>query len=404
MQIEQNNHSRVFITGLGAVSSIGLNTTECKNSLQNCVSGIKKCSHFHSAYCENYLFGEVAVSDEELRKKFSNNLSYTRTTLLALKAFQEAIESAKLSSAEISSFRTGLISASTVGGMCYTDALFTDANKKDYPSVYINSYEGSDHTLRIIENYGIRGYTDTINTACSSSANAIMLGGRLLKSGRLDRVIVGGADSLAKFTVNGFSSLMILDSTMCKPFDEERNGLSLGEGAAYIVLESEKTMKGKVPLAELVGCGNANDAFHPSATSDNATGPVLAMQRALDDACVSAKDISYINAHGTGTQNNDLTESFAFSKLFENVPYYNSTKSYTGHTLAAAGALEFVFSILGMNSNEIYASLNCRNPIKTFPFSPVLSYLNNTKITYFLSNSFGFGGNCTSIIAKNVHH
>lgn len=349
-------------------------------------------------------FGEVDLSDEDLRTacSVSTEPEYTRTTLFAIHAFREAIQRAALPDEDIKSFRTGLISSSTVGGMCYTDELYKDANRTAEPSVFIRSYEGSDHTLRLAKHFGIRGYTDTINTACSSSANAIMLGAKLIKSGRLDRVIVGGADSLAKYTVNGFNALMILSKEACRPFDVTREGLTLGEGAAYLVLEAENVAGKKRKFAEVVGCGNSNDAFHPSATSDEARGPVLAMQSAMQDAGIEPDQIDYINAHGTGTPNNDQTESFAFSQLFREVPPYNSTKSYTGHTLAAAGALEAAFSIHSLINCELYASLHCDNPIPDFSFSPLNELELPKKIEYVLSNSFGFGGNCTSIVLKHV--
>ena len=318
--------------------------------------------------------------------------------MIAFHAFDEAIKDAELTSAELSDFYTGLISSSTVGGMCYTDQLYADANMVSEPSEYIKSYEGSDHTFKLAKHYKIKGFTDTINTACSSSANAIMLGTRLIQSGRAKRVIVGGADCLAKFTVNGFNSLRILSEYPCKPFDENRDGLTLGEASAYLVLESEEVCSSKRKYAEVIGFWNSNDAFHPSATSDNAIGPLHAMRTALKVANILPEEIDYVNAHGTATPNNDSTESFAFSELFNTVPPFNSTKSYTGHTLAAAGALEAIFTILSITHSELYKSLNVTNPISVFNFKPIDSYQENVDLKYAMSNSFGFGGNCTSLI------
>jgi 3-oxoacyl-(acyl-carrier-protein) synthase len=266
----------------------------------------------------------------------------------------------------------------------------------------VSTYGGGEHTLQIVKRYGIKGFTSTINTACSSSANAIMLGARLIKSGRLDRVIVGGVDSLAKYTVNGFNALMILSEEPCMPFDVNRVGLTLGEGCGYLVLESETVCSGKKKYAEILGYGNANDAFHPSATSDEAFGPRLAMERAINSAEITADEIDYINAHGTGTPNNDITELYAFNKVFDSkIPAYNSTKSYTGHTLAAAGSIEAIFSILSIQNQELYASLQCNNPIEEFNAFPIKSTMKST-IKTVMSNSFGFGGNCTSVILRNV--
>lgn len=391
---------RVFITGIGTISSLGLNVQENLASLRAGKTGIGKAKHFKSKYTDSLFFAEIDLSDEDLRKKCctSKDKEMTRTTLIAMHAFSEAIEDAQLSSSEISSPLTAFISSSTVGGMCYTDHLYTDANMNGEPSEYVRSYEGSDHTLRIARKYEMNGYTDTINTACSSSANALMLGAKLIKSGRAKRAIVGGSDCLAKYTVNGFNSLMILSDQPCKPFDRNRDGLTLGEGAAYLVLEAEDVVENKKKYAEVKGFGNANDAFHPSATSEDATGPITAMERALSSANLNASQIDYINAHGTGTPNNDQTESFAFSRVFEKVPPYNSTKSYTGHTLAASGAIEAIYSLLSIQHSELYPSLQCMEPIEDFEFKPIDRFQKNIEIEHVMSNSFGFGGNCTSII------
>ena len=245
--------------------------------------------------------------------------------------------------------------------------------------------------------FEIGGIIDTINTACSSSANAFLLGARLIQTGRADRVIVGGADSIAKYTVNGFNSLMILSDEACKPFDENRTGVSLGEGAAYLVLESEVSACNKTKIAELTGFGNSNDAHHPSTTSEDAIGPILSMERALEMTGIKPDLIDYINAHGTGTENNDITETVALNTVFQKVPPYNSTKSYTGHTLAAAGSLEAILSLLSLKNNELYPSLRCEEPIKTHLSKPI-SEFEKKELKNVMSNSFGFGGNCTSLI------
>lgn len=393
--------AEIVVTGMGAISSIGLTIDENLRSLQQEISGIKKAKHFKSHYSDSLVFGEIDQSDESLLEELGleKGLGYTRTTLIAIKAFREAIAQAQLSTEEISSKRTAFISSSTVGGMCYTDALYHDANLQGSPSEFVKHYEGSDHALQIVQLYGMKGITDVINTACSSSANAIALGARLLETGKVDRVIAGGSDCLAKFTVNGFNSLRILSEEPCKPFDTNREGLSLGEAAAYVVLERKEDLSdSKKILAKFSGFGICNDAFHPSATSDDARGPRMAMELALKRADLKPEDIQCINAHGTGTPNNDLTESFAFSVLFKDVPPFSSTKSYVGHTLAAAGVLEAIYSIFSIQNQEVYPSLRVQEPISDFSFRPVVKYTPEVEIRHVLSNSFGFGGNCTSLI------
>ena len=395
---------RVFVTGTGVVSALGIGVESNIEQLRKGVTGIGTAKHFSSKYTSTLPFGEVDLSNEHLVQltKSSNETGVSRTTLLAYLAFDEAIREAGFNDAELSSIRTGIISSTTVGGMCHTDELYADANLKGEPSVYVRSYGLGEHTTRLIQKYNIGGFSSTINTACSSSANAVMLGARLIKSGRLDRVIVGGSDALAKFAVNGFNALMILSQNPCKPFDKSRDGLTLGEGAGYLVLEAEHVCKDKTKLAEVVGYGNSNDAYHPSTTSEEAFGPRYAMERALESCKMDPSQIDYINAHGTGTVNNDETELFAFHKTFDKIPPFNSTKSYTGHTLAASGAIESIFSIAMMNRRELYKNLRCNEPLDTFGLPQILEFEEEVNIQHIMTNSFGFGGNCTSVIYSKV--
>lgn len=395
---------KVFITGIGAISPIGIDVKQNLQKLREGKSGINKPQFFASKYASSNLFGEVNLANESLKKllNLENQKGLTRTCLFALKAFKEAIDDAELSKSEISSYNTAFISASTVGGMCLTDQLYSDANLKSDKSDYTSSYGCSAHTFRIVEKYNIRGITDTINTACSSSANAIMFGARLIKSGRAKRVMVGGVDSLAKYTVNGFSALKILSELSCKPFDENRNGLTLGEGAAYLVLESEDIVANKNVYAQISGYGNASDAFHASTISEDATGVVNSINQAIKFANIDKSQIDYINAHGTGTKNNDFVELVSFTSIFDKVPLFNSTKSYIGHTLGAAGAIEAIYSILSIKNNELYPSLNFDTPIAKFNLSPILNYKPEIEINHVLSNSYGFSGNCTSLIFSKI--
>ncbi len=396
--------TKVYVTGMGIISSIGRDINENLESLRNGASGINKPRFFDTKYASSLLFGEVNIDTCTLNEQLglSEEKGLTRTDLFAFKAFRDAINDANLSKEEVSSFDTALISSSTVGGMCLTDQLFEDANLKSESSEYLSSYGCSAHTFRLIEKYNIKGFTNTINTACSSSANAIMFGSRLIKSGRVKRAIVGGTDSLAKYTVNGFNALRILAEQACKPFDEHRDGLNLGEGAAYLVLESNEVVKDKNIYAGVSGYGNSNDAFHSSTLSDDAVGVISAMSQALISAKLDQGQIDYINAHGTGTENNDIVELNGFSKIFNKIPPYNSTKSYTGHTLGAAGAVEAVLSILSLRNNELYPSLNVKNPISHFNVPPVKKFERGKEINHVLSNSFGFGGNCTSLILSKI--
>lgn len=404
MQNQREVKSRVFVTGIGLISALGNNVPENHSSLQAGKDGIAKAVYFKSIYTATLPFGEVKLSNDQLKEflHLENEIGYTRTCLLAVKAFDEAITDAGIDSEQLSSFDTALISASTVGGMCLTDQLYNDANMKSEGSEYLEAYGCASHTLRLIDKYSINGFSNTINTACSSSANAIMMGARLIKSGRAKRVIVGGVDALAKYTVNGFNALKILSDLPCKPFDENRNGLNLGEAAAYLVLESEEIVGDKKIYAEVAGYGNSNDAHHPSAMSDEAVGAVISMKEAIKSAGINYSQIDYINTHGTGTPNNDAVELTGISKTFDKVPPFNSTKSYTGHTLGASGAVEAIFSILSIQYSEIYASLHIGTNMKDYDLKPVTELQSEISVRYVLSNSFGFGGNCTSLVLGKV--
>jgi len=193
---------------------------------------------------------------------------------------------------------------------------------------------------------------------------------------------------------------MILSNTDCKPFDANRTGLNLGEAAAYLVLESDTIVKqeNKAVLAYMAGYGNANDAFHQTASSENGDGAFLAMQKALTVANIQPEDISYINAHGTATSNNDLSEGTVIKRIFgTSIPDFSSTKAFTGHTLAAAGAIEAVYSILALQKNVIFPNLNFSTTIPELQMIPVTEVSKKT-LEYVLSNSFGFGGNCSTLI------
>lgn len=394
---------KVVVTGMGVVSAIGNNVSENLASLKAGRSGIGKADFLDSKYAETHLFGEVKISNQELFQELeiSDRIGFTRTELLAVKAFREATTQANLSADELSSFDTAFLSATTVGGMTETDAIYADANTNEEPGQFVNSYRSGAHTLRIAQLEKLKGYTDTMNTACSSSANAIMLGARLIKSGRAKRAIVGGVDSLAKYTVNGFNSLQIFSDEPTQPFDANRTGLNLGEGAAYLVLEGEDAAVGKEILGVVSGYGNSNDAHHPSAMSPDAVGVRGAINGALETSGLKTSDIDHINAHGTGTENNDYTELHGMTMIFGEVPPFVSTKGYTGHTLAAAGAVEAVYSLLNLANDAVFPSLHHQEKMPEFDATPQTSLMSKG-LNHVLSNSFGFGGNCSSLILSKA--
>ncbi len=390
----------VFVTGIGIISAIGKDVNETLSSLFESRTGIGKINYLETIHAANFVAGEVKYSLQELENLAGlKNSNYNRTTLLSLIATQEALLSAGIKN--VNEFRTGFISASSVGGMCHTELLYKDfLDNKSHPNFIDAHYTGA-HATDVANHFGFSDYVTTISTACSSAANAIMLGARLINNNILDRVVVGGTDALCKFTFNGFNTLMILDKEWCKPFDNNRKGLNLGEGAAYLVLESERVVKheNKKVLAVLSGYGNANDAYHQTASSPDGHGATVAIQQALEIAHLSSDKINYINAHGTGTANNDSSEATAIKNIFsEKVPPFSSTKAFTGHTLAAAASIEAVISILSLQHQTIFPNLNCVTQMQDTNLFPVISLQKNVEINHVLSNSFGFGGNCSSLI------
>jgi len=391
--------NRVLITGCGIISSIGNNLKETYDSILSEKTGIGKIDILNTKHKDHLIVGEIKSTNEELAKMAGIELKdgITRTTLLGIIAANQAVSNAFSKPEKLNNL--AFISGNTVGGMVTSELYYPDFLENDSKNAFIESHDCGDSTERIARQLGIKGFTTTINTACSSSANAIMLGARLIKSGKAKTVIAGGVDALSMFTLNGFNTLMIVDPKPCKPFDNGRNGLNLGEGAAYVVLESEKNANEKNVLCELNGYGNANDAYHQTALSPEGRGAVLSMNSALENSGLMPKEINYINAHGTATQNNDLSEGIAIEKIFgTDIPYLSSTKSMTGHTLGASGAIEAIISILAIQKGIVPANLNYKNKMEELIFTPTSNLVRDSEIKHVLSNSFGFGGNNTSLI------
>ena len=392
---------KVAITGMGIISAIGNSVEENFDALINSRKAITTVDNIPTVHRDVMKVGEIKKSNGELASELglSSDNNFSRTAMIGVIAAKQAVLNSGIS--DINEFKTGLISATSVGGMDTTEKHYYNYFNDDNLVKYISAHDGGDVAQKIAEGIGLQGFVTTISTACSSAANSIMLGARLIHSGKLDRVIVGGTDALAKFTINGFKTLMILSDTYNTPFDDNRKGLNLGEAAAFLVLESDAVVKkqNKKVLAYVSGFGNANDAFHQTASSENGEGAFLAMEKAFKLANLKPSDIDYINMHGTATPNNDLSEGRAVIRIFgeENVPDFSSTKPFTGHTLAAAAAIEAVYSVLALQHGVVYPNLNFETPMQEFNLIPqtALKYKN---IDHVLSNSFGFGGNCSTVI------
>lgn len=385
------------------ISAIGNNVSESFLSLSQSKTGIGKINYLTTRYKDEFLVGEVKLSNADLMDLVKDNSpDLNRNSYLAMLAAKEAVINSGIDTKD--GLRTGVISSTTVAGMSKTEMFYKEMFEKDDHLNVLDTHDCGDSTERIADYIGNVDYVTTISTACSSAANAVMLGSRMIKNGLLDRAIVGGVDALSKFTFNGFNTLMILDKEWCKPFDENRKGLNLGEGAAFLVIEGEDALRkrnGKA-LAEVIGYANANDAYHQTASSPEGYGATLAITQALEMSGLTTRDIDYINMHGTGTPNNDLSESIATKTVFGNhIPKFSSTKAFTGHTLAAAASIEAVISTLSLQHQLIFPNLNFTTPIAETNLVPVTELL-QTPINTILSNSFGFGGNCSSLIFKKI--
>jgi 3-oxoacyl-[acyl-carrier-protein] synthase-1 len=396
---------QIFITGTGIISALGKNKQETLLALQEQRSGIAPLRYLKTSHTE-FPVGEVKLTNEEMMQLLHIPVEKitTRTSLMGMIAVQEALAQAKL----YNESHIALISGTTVGGMDKSEQYYLDFLGNDTKNDYIATHDCGSCTEMIADYFGVFSLLETISTACSSAANAIMLGAQLIRDGRADIVVAGGCECITKFHLNGFNTLMILDREPCKPFDAHRAGLNLGEGAAYIVLESEASAHKRniEPLCRLSGYANTCDAFHQTASSPDGEGAYLAMKNALASADLKPDDIDYINAHGTGTGNNDLSEGTAIQRIFTHkIPPVSSTKSFTGHTTSAAGGVEAVISLLALQHNFIPTNLNFSTQMPELSFAPYCDgrhAICDKKLQHVLSNSFGFGGNETALIFSAI--
>ena len=385
----------LHITGAGVVSAIGCGQEETLDALRKGLAGIAPVQYLQTEE-RRFPVGEVKASNEELATRCGAAEGLSRTSLLGIVALQEALQQAGLK--DLSG--VPLIGGTTVGGMDLTERIFP---------AYSRLHDCGASTDAIAGHFGGAPFATTLSTACSSAANAIIFGANLIRSGRADIVAVGGSECLSDFHLHGFGSLMILDEAPCRPFDATRAGLNLGEGAAFLILESETSMKrrGARSLGILSGFGNACDAFHQTASSENGEGAFLAMQKALTMAGLHPQDIGYVNAHGTGTPNNDASESVALRRIFgDSLPPVSSTKAFTGHTTSASGSIEAVFCLLALREGFIPPQLNWKETdpacITPYPGASCPAPTGHLPLKHILCNAFGFGGNDSSILLSHA--
>lgn len=383
------------ITGLGCLSGAGLNLAE---SLENMFSG-RRNPRPPTRFTTDHAVASLVM---ELRDGFRLPLDeqesvYARTCQLALAAVLQALADAGWDSENLRGKRVGVCIGTTVGCALNCDDFYRAYKGDAIPDMGImERFLRSNPAAVVARQLKLDGPVQTVVNACSSGTDAIGIGATWLRAGVCDMVIAGGADELLRLTYTGFSSLMITAFEPCKPFDLHRKGLNLGEGAGMVILESEALAGRKAKRGYLRGYGSACDAYHLTAPHPEGKGLKQAIAEALSVADLRADQIAFINAHGTGTPDNDRVESRVLDALFPGIPFC-STKGYTGHTLGAAGGIEAVFTLACLNRGEIPASIGFSTPDPELPAAPVTV---NTAINggYALSESLAFGGNNAVVI------
>jgi 3-oxoacyl-[acyl-carrier-protein] synthase I len=374
----------IFITGLGIISPLGRGRLSTVNSLKNSVSGIRTINLFDVAADQLMPVAGVAAP-------FEIENGVPRTHALALAAAKDAMEGHECTP-------DAIIIGVTTGGMPKSEVLLRSGEKS--PEEYI--YHGAGTVASYLaERFSCPGPAFTIPTACSSGTVAIKIALELIRNGKADRVLAGGADALCIFTYFGFLSLQLIDAKGARPLDRDRAGISLGEGAAMFLIERAKNPP-PGSIAQVLGGGISCDAYHPTAPHPTGDGALQAMRDAIVDAGIHAADIGYINLHGTATRDNDASEAMALKTLFgDHVPPLSSTKGMTGHSLGAAGAVECAISSLSVSEGLIPGNIGCTNLDPSLGISPILQP-ESRPVKVALSNSFGFGGNNAAVVIGSV--
>ncbi len=414
---------RVVVTGMGLLTSIGNNKEISWDNLINKKSGIKKINHFDVSNLPAKIAGYINNNSEE--ENYFNEKSFLdqrdinrndRFIQYGLVAAEMAIEDAGLKNiSENDKFRIGVSVGSGIGGLetIYEGSL-TINNKEPkklspffIPSSLVNLLSG-----QISIKYGFKGPNHSVVTACATGAHSIGDSGEMIKRGAADVMIAGGSEAaVCKLGIAGFCAARSLSTSFndrptesSRPWDKNRDGFVMGEGAGIIVLEEMEFAKkrGAHIYAELLGYGMSGDAHHITAPAEDGDGGYRAMKSALEMANLNSDKVDYINAHGTSTIKGDAIELNAISRLFKNEIFVSSTKSSIGHLLGAAGSVESIFSIMALNNNILPATLNLDDPIETNNINLIPKTPLEKKISYALSNSFGFGGTNTALLFKSI--
>src|SRR4030043_1243978 len=393
---------RVAITGIGVFCSIGKNVEEFLQSLKEGQSGIGPITLFDTSKYPCKIGAEIRNyrPEEFFKKKELKRLS--RADQFALVASEEAMKVSGIDS--FPSEEVGICLGAGAGGMLeaetyHREILFKGKSRPSLILPFIPSFTAS----RGAERFGFSGPKATVTTACSSSATAIGYGADLIRRGQSKGVLCGGSDALSELTFGGFNSLKAMDPSPCKPFDRRRAGMCLGEGAAILILEDleEARKRGAEIFTEFLGYGIGGEAYHITTPEPTGISEARIMKEAMEESGITPLEVDYINAHGTGTPLNDKVETLSIKRAFGQKAYsipVSSIKSMVGHCLGSAGAIEAVASVLSIVYNFIPPPLSHREGDEDCDLDYVPGKSREVNVKVVLSNSFAFGGNCTSLV------
>lgn len=399
---------RVVVTGIGVCCSTGRNKEEFRESLYHGRQGLKPiATERFSTENSFYASKKACVLDQDFYEEVQEN-DETVLTSLAVRVMEEAVADARLNVGTVDRRRAGIFLATTIGGsyafMKFTRKRLADQlEHEDYNLLFKSST--SNLTARLLRHFGFKGPTSTISTACAAGTNSIGRAFDFIANGRVDVAISGGIDIFTELSFAGFNSLQSLSKTICQPFDRKRDGLTLGDASAFVVLESlsHARQRGARIYCEVKGYSANNEAYHPTAPNPDGSTACLTMQQALEHGGMTPSEVQYINAHGTATGANDGMEINGIRRLLGEQPVYvSSTKSMIGHTLGAAGSIELIATALGIHHGFVPPSCNLTTPLTEDEDS--IRIVRDKAIDYrfdgALSNSFGFGGCMASIAVK----
>ncbi len=394
--------TRIVVSGLGVVSPYGVGAKTFWAGLAAGACAIRSITLFDTDGFRSRIAAEVPA---DVVAGLGPSRRRSRADRLALAAAHEAVADAGLPPQDLA--RTALIVGAIGGGMLEGEEWYWEVTRTGRQSPDLRALRSilpSSHAETLGHRLGLGGPKETVVMACASGAASIALGADLIRDGIVPAVLAGGVDALTRICFMGFNTLKLLDPEPCRPFDRARRGMSIGEAAAFLVLEDAEHChaRGGRIYGELLGSGITTDAHHVTAPHSEGEGMIRAMNLALDAAHVTPAEVGYVNAHGTGTPQNDRTEALALSRVFgEGRVLVSSTKSLVGHTMAAAGAIEAVATLLTLQHGLIPPTAHLTNPDPEIPFDCVPGAARSVPVELALSNSFGFGGqNATLVFRK----